>query len=268
MSNDAPIGMFDSGIGGLTIAKALLQRLPGESLCYVGDTAHMPYGEKSPERLKEYATGIAQRLLDHGCKALVVACNSASSNALDEVRALAGPNVPVVDVVRPVVEWMAVRHPKGELGLIGTRATVQSGMYRELLLAHGLTVTSRETPLLASAIEEGFHNGTISSAVVEAYFADGWAARMDALVLACTHYPLVADDIRALLPPTVDVLDAPKIVARAVEDALAACGKRSIAEAPKRRFEVTDWTQSFADGAIHILGESVNLIEAPWPEAH
>ena len=268
MSNDAPIGMFDSGIGGLTIAKALLQRLPQESLCYVGDTAHMPYGDKSPERLKEYATRIAQRLLDHGCKAIVVACNSASSNALKEVRALAGPDVPVVDVVRPVVDWTAAKHPSGNLGLIGTRATVQSGMYRELLSAHGLTVTSRATPLLASAIEEGFHNGTISSAVVEAYFSDGWAARLDALLLACTHYPLVADDIRSLLPPTVEVLDAPQIVARAVEDALAGCGKLSASNAPSRRFEVTDWTQSFADGASHILGSDVSLVEAPWPETH
>ena len=156
MSNDAPIGMFDSGIGGLTIAKALLQRLPMESLCYVGDTAHMPYGDKSPERLKAYAVGIAQRLLDRGCKALVVACNSASSNALDEVRDLVGPDIPVIDVVQPVVDAASLHHPHGELALIGTRATVQSGLYERLLSAQGLTVTSRATPLLAGAIEEGF----------------------------------------------------------------------------------------------------------------
>ena len=187
MSNNAPIGMFDSGIGGLTIAKVLLQRLPMESLCYVGDTAHMPYGDKSPERLKAYAVGIAQRLLDRGCKALVVACNSASSNALEEVRSLVGPDIPVIDVVQPVVDWAALHHPHGELALIGTRATVQSGLYERLLSAQGLKVTSRATPLLASAIEEGFHNGTISSAVVEAYFADGWAADKDALLLACSQ---------------------------------------------------------------------------------
>ena len=152
MSNDAPIGMFDSGIGGLTIAKALLERLPRESLRYVGDTAHMPYGDKSPERLKEYATGIAQRLLDQGCKALVVACNSASSNAMEEVRALAGPDVPVIDVVQPVVDWVSQHHPGGQLGLIGTRATVQSGLYDRLLTERGVKVESLATPLLASAI--------------------------------------------------------------------------------------------------------------------
>ena len=258
--------MFDSGIGGLTIAKALLERLPRESLRYVGDTAHMPYGDKSPERLKEYATGIAERLLNQGCKALVVACNSASSNALEEVRSLAGPNIPVIDVVQPVVDWAELHYTQGELALIGTRATVQSGLYEKLLSARGITVTSRQTPLLASAIEEGFHNGTISSAVVEAYFADGWAADKDALILACTHYSLVMDEICALLPHRVAVLDAPRIVAERVASVLDACKTLSVSTAPTRQFEVTDWTQSFADGAAHILGMSVNLVDAPWPE--
>ena len=176
---DAPIGIFDSGIGGLTIAKALVERLPRESLYYVGDTAHMPYGDKSPERLNEYASGIAQRLTQAGCKALVVACNSASSNALDAVRKVAGPKVPVIGVVEPVVHWAQLHHPQGTLSLIGTRATVQSGVYQTRMKAHGLALRTRATPLLASAIEEGFHNGTIPEAVVKAYFADGWAQDTD-----------------------------------------------------------------------------------------
>ena len=108
---NAPIGIFDSGIGGLTVAKALVERLPRESLYYVGDTAHMPYGDKSVDSLKEYAAGISQRFVDAGCKAVVVACNSASSNALDTVKAAMGPHVPVVDVVQPVVNWVAQHHP-------------------------------------------------------------------------------------------------------------------------------------------------------------
>ena len=266
MTNDAPIGMFDSGIGGLTIAKALLERLPRESLRYVGDTAHMPYGDKSPERLRAYSMGIAERLLNQGCKMLVIACNSASSNALEDVRAMAGPDIPVVDVVHPVVDWAAHRHPKGSLGLIGTRATVQSGMYESLMQANGLSVTSRATPLLASAIEEGFHNGTISTAVVEAYFADGWASDKEALVLACTHYPLVMQDIQAQLPEGMVVLDAPQIVAQCVEEVLSARQGLATSEATSHRFEVTDWTQSFADGATHIMGDRIELHEAPWPK--
>ena len=155
MRAEAPIGMFDSGIGGLTVAKALMERLPRESLHYVGDTAHMPYGDKSPERLREYAYGIAERLRREGCKALVVACNSASSNALEAV-VEAAEGLPVIDVVHPMVAWAATHHAGGRLALIGTRATVQSDVYARLLRARGVEVTSLATPLLASAIEEGF----------------------------------------------------------------------------------------------------------------
>jgi len=127
-------------------------------------------------------------------------------------------------------------------------------------------VESLATPLLASAIEEGFHNGTISHAVVEAYFSDGWANDKDALVLACTHYPLVMDDIRAQLPEGMAVLDAPSIVSLRVEEVLRERGLLSATDAATRRFEVTDFTQSFADGASHIMGEHVDLVEAAWPE--
>jgi len=185
---------------------------------------------------------------------------------MEEVRELAGPDVPVFDVVHPVVEWAAQHHPGGDLGLIGTRATVQSGLYNRLLLARGIRVESLATPLLASAIEEGFHNGTISHAVVEAYFADGWASCKDALVLACTHYPLVMDDIRAQLPRDMAVLDAPSIVSQHVEHVLGKRGLLAAGSSPSRRFEVTDWTQSFADGAAHILGQPVELVEVAWPE--
>ena len=146
-----------------------------------------PTGTKSPERLRAYSLGIAERLFESGLQNVGHRVQLGfESNALEDVRALAGPDIPVVDVVHPVVDWAAHRHPKGSLALIGTRATVQSGMYESLMQANGLSVTSRATPLLASAIEEGFHNGTISTAVVEAYFADGWASDRDALVLACT----------------------------------------------------------------------------------
>ena len=179
---------------------------------------------------------------------------------------MAGPDIPVVDVVHPVVDWAAHHHPKGRLALIGTRATVQSGMYESLMQAHGLSVTSRATPLLASAIEEGFHNGTISTAVVEAYFADGWASDKEALVLACTHYPLVMQDIQAQLPEGMVVLDAPQIVAQRVEEVLTVRQGLAASEDTSHRFEVSDWTQSFADGAAHIMGDRIELHETPWPK--
>ena len=261
-----PIGIFDSGIGGLTVAKALVERLPRESLYYVGDTAHMPYGDKSVDSLKEYAAGISQRFVDAGCKAVVVACNSASSNALETVKAAMGPHVPVIDVVQPVVNWVAQHHPGKQVALVGTRATVDSGIYQAKLAEANVATKVRATPLLASAIEEGFHNGTISEAVVNAYFADQWTAGTEALILACTHYPLAMDQIMEVLNEPLKVVDGPAIVADAVEDALAHRGLVAPEDAPlgRRRFEVTDWTESFAQGAKHIMQSDLNLQEVGW----
>ena len=261
-----PIGIFDSGIGGLTVAKALLERLPRESLYYVGDTAHMPYGDKSVDSLKEYAAGISQRFVDAGCKAVVVACNSASSNALDTVKAAMGLHVPVVDVVQPVVNWVARHHPGKEVALVGTRATVDSGVYQTKLAEANVMMKVRGAPLLASAIEEGFHNGTISEAVVNAYFADQWTAGTEALILACTHYPLAMGQIMAVLDEPLTVVDGPAIVADAVAAALAHLGLGAPEDAPQgcHRFEVTDWTGSFAQGARHIMQSDLNLQEVGW----
>ena len=263
---NAPIGIFDSGIGGLTIAKALVERLPRESLYYVGDTAHMPYGDKSVDSLKEYAAGISQRFVDAGCKAVVVACNSASSNALDTVKAAMGTHVPVIDVVQPVVKWVSAHYHGQEVALVGTRVTVDSGVYQSKLAEANVTTKVRATPLLASAIEEGFHNGTISKAVVNAYFADQWTAGTRALILACTHYPLAMDQIMAVLHEPLIVVDGPAIVADAVAQALAQVGLGAPEDATlgRHRFEVTDWTGSFAQGAKHIMQSDLNLQEEGW----
>ncbi len=263
---NAPIGIFDSGIGGLTVAKALVERLPRESLYYVGDTAHMPYGDKSVDSLREYAAGITQRFVNAGCKAVVVACNSASSNALDTVREAMGAHVPVIDVVQPVVNWVAAHHRGQEVALVGTRATVDSGVYQSKLAEADVTTKVRATPLLASAIEEGFHDGTISRAVVNAYFEDQWTAGTQALILACTHYPLAMAQIMEVLKEPLTVVDGPAIVADAVIQALEQIGLASpgVVGHGHHQFEVTDWTGSFAQGAKHIMQSDLNLQEVGW----
>ena len=155
-----PIGIFDSGIGGLTVARAACDLLPNESILYFGDTAHLPYGEKSPELIRKYSTRIALHLLNSGCKAIVVACNSASSNALEQVREVVGENIPVIDMVHPVVESLYVSGAvpslgEKKVGLIGTRATISSELYKraiESLNSAGngtVELISRATPLLA-----------------------------------------------------------------------------------------------------------------------
>ena len=163
-----PIGIFDSGIGGLTVARAAFDLLPNESILYFGDTAHLPYGEKSPELIRKYSTRIALHLVNSGCKAIVVACNSASSNALRQVVDAVGESIPVIDMVHPVVEAIcseesseSVSDCNKKVGLIGTRATISSGLYKSAVEALNQTrgssidLISRPTPLLASAIEEG-----------------------------------------------------------------------------------------------------------------
>lgn len=261
------IGIFDSGIGGLTVARAIEDTLPGFSFVYFGDTAHLPYGEKSPQLIRHYASRISHHLLDWGSAIIVVACNSASSNALASVQDAVGPAVPVIDVISPVVlevEQAQKRFPERPIrvGVIGTRATIDSGVYQQALKAVGAQVKSRATPLLASAIEEGFAEGQVSEALLAAYLGDGYFADVDVFVLGCTHYPLIADQIQAYLSPDTRLLDSPALVARAVSGALGAA-KATLPEDQEsvRAFFVSDLTPAFAAGARRFFGEAVELSE-------
>ena len=263
-----PIGIFDSGIGGLTVARAACDLLPNEGILYFGDTAHLPYGEKSPELIRKYSTRIALHLVNSGCKAIVVACNSASSNALEQVRQVVGPSIPVIDMVNPVVESLYFRSQySGLIGLIGTRATISSGLYsaavNELNSIGGarFTLKSRSTPLLASAIEEGFYNDTIPGAVLEAYLVDRYFDDVDAMILGCTHYPLVREEVIQLLPKSVDVIDPPAIIAKALEMKLSELNLLSNSNDISNRFQVSDLTENFKQGAIRFFGSDIDLEE-------
>tara|TARA_Y100001954_G_C15799769_1_gene599460 strand:- start:497 stop:1306 length:810 start_codon:yes stop_codon:yes gene_type:complete len=262
-----PIGIFDSGIGGLTVARAACDLLPNESILYFGDTAHLPYGEKSPELIRKYSTRIALHLVNSGCKAIVVACNSASSNALEQIREAVGPNIPVIDMVHPVVEHLFQEEDTNCVGLIGTRATISSGLYSRAIDKHNLlggvqiNLLSRPTPLLASAIEEGFYNDTIPGAVLEAYLDDGYFDRVDSMILGCTHYPLVRKDVMKLLPVSVDVIDPPLIIAKTLKQKLIDNNILSTDEHSFRRFQVSDLTDNFRLGAQRFFGADIDLEE-------
>lgn len=262
-----PIGIFDSGIGGLTVARAVAQALPEHSIVYFGDTAHLPYGEKSPALIRRYATQIARELVRLGCGSIVVACNSASSNALDAIREAVGPKVPVIDAVHPVVHAVKERYAGGEVGVIGTRATIDSNWYQRLLEAEGLEVVAKATPLLASAIEAGFHGGEVSDALIAAYFEDGAFNQVQALILGCTHYPLVADQIAAALPDAVALVDSAEAAASALRVALGSAGASPGAPSAPRteRFMVSDLTESFSLGAQRFYGAPVQLEEHKLP---
>lgn len=262
-----PIGIFDSGIGGLTVARAACELLPDESILYYGDTAHLPYGEKSPELIRRYSSRITQHLVESGCKAIVVACNSASSNALEVVKEVAG-DIPVIDMVTPVVKALFKNYADGaNIGLIGTRATISSGLYSKSIeelnsSAQSLTITPRATPLLASAIEEGFYNNTIPGAVLEAYLGDGYFNSVDAMILGCTHYPIVSKEVSSLLPENVQVVDSPSIVAAHLKNVLAEKGLlNKKGEGVKNSFQVSDLTENFKFGAEKFFSDNLDLEE-------
>ena len=270
-----PIGIFDSGIGGLTVARAACDLLPNESILYFGDTAHLPYGEKSPELIRKYSTRIALHLVNSGCKAIVVACNSASSNALRQVVDAVGESIPVIDMVHPVIEAIcseesseSVSDCNKKVGLIGTRATISSGLYKSAVEALNQTrgssidLISRPTPLLASAIEEGFYNDTIPGAVLEAYLEDGYFSEVDSMILGCTHYPLVRDEVMSMLPKSVEVIDSPKIVALALKSKLENLGLLNADSAvSSNRFQVSDLTENFRLGAQRFFSSDIDLEE-------
>lgn len=157
LSPNQPIGVFDSGVGGLTVAKEIKRLLPNEDLIYFGDTKHLPYGEKSKEAIVEYSTKITNFLLEQNCKAIVIACNTATANALKEVLELVASRVPVIDVINPVAEKVAYEIHTN-VGVIATKATVNSGLYRKSIRKHNkfIKVDELATPLLVPAIEEGF----------------------------------------------------------------------------------------------------------------
>lgn len=279
LASDAPIGIFDSGIGGLTVAHAMAQAMPGESLLYFGDTAHMPYGDRSPELVRTYSVRIAQYLREEGCKAIVIACNSASAAATDAVREVAGEDIPVMDVVQPVVEYLAERGV-ARVGVIGTRATVGSGIYGRSLSeararrkgdAASLHPTVEwPTPLLAPLIEEGWHDHALMEPVIASYLtAAGWLGSgmgaIDALVLGCTHYPLADEVFRRVVGPHVELVDGPGIVAKAVSKALDSRGLRRSDSLSRHQFLVSDLTENFKRSAERFFGEEIPLQPGgPW----
>lgn len=274
LASEAPIGIFDSGIGGLTVAHALAQAWPAEPLHYFGDTAHMPYGDRSPELVRAWSIRIAEHLVAGGCKAIVIACNSASATAAEAVQSAVGPGIPVMDVIAPVVDHVAKGSAR-RIGVIGTRATVGSGVYgRSLRVAMGTrlagdstrTVEEWATPLLAPLIEEGWHDHALMEPVISAYLESaGWAnGALDVLIPGCTHYPLAFPALEKVLGEGVELVDGPAIVAEAVGQRLEESGLLSASsEVPQHQFSVSDLTPSFADAARRFFGSGIALVRDP-----
>lgn len=262
MRNQQPIGIFDSGIGGLTVARAISRVLPEEQLIYFGDTAHMPYGDKSPQLIAQYADKITRFLLEkESCKAIVIACNTASAAAYDVLRDRYKGSVPIINVIDPMIEEV-IQHPSiKHIGIIATRTTIESGVYQEKFTRRkpSLQYSALATPLLASMIEEGFHDNRISQAVINQYLSDPALHQIEGLILACTHYPLIKHEINAFLGGKVQLFDSGEVVAAKLKAILEKEELKAEKKKGENIFYVSDLTESFPKAAQMFFGEAVNL---------
>ena len=263
MENNAkkPIGIFDSGIGGLTVAHAIKTLLPEEDIIYFGDTAHLPYGDKSEAAIQVYSIKIADILLKKGCKVIVIACNSASSASYELLKEYVRTDTHVINVIDPMVELITRQFTDTHIGLIGTKRTIQSGVYaRKIQEADKrITLHSLATPLLAPMIEEGFFNNQISHEIIAQYLSDPELQNIKALILACTHYPLIKKEINAYYHGKMAILDSSEVVAQALREYLAQAGLLNVANRGEHHFLVSDFTDSFESSARMFFHESVKL---------
>jgi glutamate racemase len=261
-----PIGVFDSGIGGLTVAKAIKNVLPNEQLIYFGDTAHMPYGDKSADAIRYYCLRISKFLLEQNCKMIVIACNSASSAAYDVLLDFFEGKVLFVNVVDPLVEEVR-RRKLQNVGVIATKATIHSSIYKTKIKAidQKIKVSQLATPLLAPMIEEGFYSGNIARSVIENYLQQPDLQSIEALLLACTHYPLIKADIEDFYQHEVLVLDSTDVVSSAVQNLLKNENLLSQASPGPDIFYVSDFTESFEETARVFYGHPIHLeAKAIW----
>jgi glutamate racemase len=250
------IGVFDSGVGGLTVAKALMARLPNERLVYLGDTARVPYGTRSAEVVTRYSLNNARFLLQHDLKALMVACNTASAACLPElIRQLP---IPVLGVIEPGARAAAARTRTGRVGVIGTPGTIRSGAYQRALAALNtdIEVVAQACPLFVPLAEEGWTGAddSVVCEVAERYLGGLRRHEIDVLVLGCTHYPLLSGAIGKVMGDSVTLVDSAAAAAEEVEALLTRTSLLNPGTTPEHRFFVTDLPERFGDLGMRFLG--------------
>ena len=263
MVNDAraPIGVFDSGIGGLTVVHELRRQLPAERLIYFGDTARVPYGPKSPETVRRYSAEIVGWLVGQGVKAVVVACNTATAHALPQLRERFA--LPVIGVIEPGARAAVASAASGRIGVIGTSGTIASGAYERAILAlrRDAHVTSRACPLFVPLVEEGWTIGEATRLIAREYLAPLSADAEGALVLGCTHYPLLKPIIADVMGPAVTLIDSAEETASATRDALKTAGLLASDGPGGARFVASDAPDQFLRVGQRFLGDTIDRVE-------
>ena len=261
MDKNAPIGIFDSGIGGLTVARAVNQLLPNESIVYFGDTAHLPYGDKSEAAIQSYSIKICNLLLEQNCKVILIACNSASTAAYNLVKEYVGSKAIVMNVIDPAVKYISENYQNQKIGLIGTKRTVLSGAYESKInkLDKNIELKSLATPLLVHLIEEGFYTNRIGDEVIHKYLSEDVLDDVEALILGCTHYPLIKDKVESFYASQVEVIDSSEEVAKVLKYTMERKGLLSDNDDTPHKFYVSDYTESFEESTNIFFGEEVEL---------
>src|ERR1700686_4750143 len=253
------IGVFDSGVGGLTVLRALVERIPRADYLYFGDTARLPYGSKAAATVAHYAVGAVRYLQDQGAELLVIACNTATALALDEIKSAAG--VEVIGVIEPGAEAATAASPKRKVVVIGTDATISSHAYRRALEARKVAVREKACPLFVPLVEEGWVEHPVTEQVARIYLAEAFsddASEADVLVLGCTHYPLIKPLLRRVAPEHIAIVDSAESTANDVarqmqiETPSSASGERK--SVPAIRFFATDSAEKFRKMGTRFLG--------------
>ena len=260
LKSESPIGIFDSGAGGLTVASAVKNLLPEEKIIYFGDTAHLPYGDKSREAIQEYSIKISDFLIEKACKVILIACNTASAAAFDVVKNHVGKKAIVMNVIDPATKFIASSKYK-KVGIIGTKGTISSKSYPSKIakLNPQKNVVSLATPLLAPMIEEGFIYDDISNAIVKKYLSEPILDDIDALILACTHYPIIKNQIRKFYNFKTKIIDSSQVVAQNLKKILTKNNLRNTQENPEHEFYISDYSSFFKETAEIFFDDEVNL---------
>ena len=264
--NSAPIGIFDSGLGGLTVAHAIFERLPADATIYFGDTARVPYGPKSADTVRRYSREIMLWLLGEGVKAIVIACNTSTAHALEALQE--SSPVPVIGVIEPGARAAVEAAGDRPIGVIGTAGTVASGAYERAIhrIAPGIPVVAAPCPLFVPLVEEGWFDHPATRMVAEEYLAPLRAGGVGALVLGCTHYPLLAPLLQEIMGPSVTLIDGGAETARRLAEVLAERNLEAPVEgaagrAVTHRFAVSDDPERFASVGARFLGERLTGAE-------
>jgi glutamate racemase len=265
---DAPIGVFDSGIGGLTVVREIMRTLPNEGVVYLGDTARVPYGTRSQETVVRYALEGTEFLLKRGIKLLVVACNTVSSVGMQSV--IEGASLPVVGVIVPGARAAAKETKNGKIGVIGTEATIKSGAYHRELSAmdSALKVHSVVCPLFVPLVEEGWLDGEVPELVAMRYLEGIKNKGIDTLVLGCTHYPLLKPVLSKVMGDEVSLVDSATQTAREVGEELKKVRLLSADAGAMREFYVTDSPEKFKEVGERFLGTGIGDVKKVRLEVH